>query len=724
VTGSPPLFSRADLTAGLPARRAAAVLFAIENRTAKLVLRSRRALERYVAERVAVREEQDFLAALAEGRDSPLRPTIRDLERQAPAWADLVAADPALRAAIIHRIAERHRFRHRDVPRLREALGLDDPSVEAAYRRLFGRPLAAVYQDHLTRRERFDWARSRLSGRLEDVPPIWWAFALTLTETVGAGVLALPIALAGVGVLPAVGLLIGFGLVNVATVAALCESITRDGPMRYGSAYLGRLAEDFLGAPGRVLVSVALFALGVVSIPAYVIGVGSAIGGATGLSPLVWITLLGVTTLLVLRRGSLDATVATAIVIGVTNIALLVAISAVALTHVDLARLTTPAPAAGLSVAGLVFGVVLGAYFGHTAAATASKVVLARDPTGRALLRGSVAAMACAVGLYVLVVVAVLGAVPATSLEGFAGTSLEPLIGVGGPVVGILGGLFVVLAMGLATVISSLALYNQTLEAVLDRPWLEDRLRGRRTLTWLTSSVPIVAVFVATTILFVIGSATFVGPMALLGTIATPLLAGVFPMLLLVAARKRGEYPGIGVPGLAHPLVVAALVILFLAGGLIQGWVVVHDPVTGIATTVVAVLVGWVIVGAVRSGAFRPRVVLEVRAAANLGRVDVHLVVDGRPTAVPIHPGTVGSGAVATGDAQVAVDLPRLDELGVWCHRVTDEGDTVPVALAVSVLAGEPRDLGVTDGDGRLTAFLGDVPTTLGIRLLPTESGS
>ena len=56
--------------------------------------------------------------------------------------------------------------------------------------------------------------------------------------------------------------------------------------------------------------------------------------------------------------------------------------------------------------------------------------------------------MACAVGLYVLVVVAVLGAVPATALEGFAGTSLEPLIGVAGPVVGILGGLFVVLAMG------------------------------------------------------------------------------------------------------------------------------------------------------------------------------------------------------------------------------------------------------------------------------------
>jgi tyrosine-specific transport protein len=716
VTGNgPPLFSRTDLLAGLPARRATAVLFGIENRTARLVIRSRRALERYVAERVAARDEQDFLAALAAGRDSPLRPSIRDLERHAPAWADLVASDPALRAAIAHRLAERHRFRRADVPRLRNALGLDDQVVAESYRRLFGQDVSSVYRERLPVTDRIAWTRSRLAGRIEAVPPFWWAFALTLTETVGAGVLALPIALAGVGILPAVGLLVVFGIVNVVTVAALVESITRNGAIRYGSSYLGRLVEDLLGRPGRLLLSAALFAVGVVSLPAYVIGVGSALGGATGFSPLLWIALLGLATMLILRRGSLDATVATAIVVGVINIALLVAISAIALAHADPARLAAVPPIADVSAGGLVFGVLLGAYFGHTAAATASKVVLARDPTGRSLLRGSVAAMACAVGLYVLVVVAVLGAVPAVALQGFAGTALEPLIGIAGPVVGVLGGLFVILAMGLATVISSLALYNQTLETLLERPWLERRLRDRRTLAWLAAATPILVVFVATTVLFESGSATFAGPMALLGTIGTPLVAGVFPMLLVLAARRRAEFaPGLVIPGLGHPVVVAAIVSLLMTGGLVQGWLVAKDPATEIATTIVAVLIGAVVLQALRSGAFRPRAVLEVLGAHRGGHLGTGLVVAGRPVAIE---------ATSTGSAgaDVSVDLPGLDEVAIWAHRVTDEGDTVPILLGVTATAqSAPRDLGVTDEEGRLTAFLGGVPTTILLR--PSET--
>jgi hypothetical protein len=71
----------------------------------------------------------------------------------------------------------------------------------------------------------------------------------------------------------------------------------------------------------------------------------------------------------------------------------------------------------------------------------------------------------------------------------------------------------------------------------------------------------------------------------------------------------------------------------------------------------------------------------------------------------------------------LSVALPGLRELGVWAHRVTDEGDTVPLVLAVSATgdAGS-RDLGVTDGDGRLTTDLGGVPTTLSLRRLESTS--
>lgn len=78
-----PLFSRDQLMGGLPARRAASAIYAIENRTARLVARSRRAVERYSSEQAATQEENAFLAALADGRDPPLRPTIMDIEAHA-----------------------------------------------------------------------------------------------------------------------------------------------------------------------------------------------------------------------------------------------------------------------------------------------------------------------------------------------------------------------------------------------------------------------------------------------------------------------------------------------------------------------------------------------------------------------------------------------------------------------------------------------------------------
>ncbi len=52
----------------------------------------------------------------------------------------------------------------------------------------------------------------------------------------------------------------------------------------------------------------------------------------------------------------------------------------------------------------LIFGVALVAYFGHTSAGHAAKVVLARDPSGRHLLAGNVAAMLAAMVIYIVFV--------------------------------------------------------------------------------------------------------------------------------------------------------------------------------------------------------------------------------------------------------------------------------------------------------------------------------
>ena len=77
-------------------------------------------------------------------------------------------------------------------------------------------------------------ARMELTRRLEQLPPFWIVFALTLTETVGGNILAMPIALASVGPLAGLALLVVIGAVHMLTIAALAEAITRNGSVRTG----------------------------------------------------------------------------------------------------------------------------------------------------------------------------------------------------------------------------------------------------------------------------------------------------------------------------------------------------------------------------------------------------------------------------------------------------------------------------------------------------------
>ncbi len=628
-------FSRAGVLGGMPARRAGTILFAIESRTAHLVDRSRTAMATYLTERAEADRERDFLAALAHGRE-PIRVSIQDLERHATGWSTLIPPDAETRAAIAWLLADKHRFRASDVPNVRAALGLDDPAVEAAFLRQRDAAVATLYAPRLSVRERLRWWRASNAARLESLPPVWMAFALTLTETVGAGVLALPIALAGLGLPFAVGLLVVFGLVNVLTVVALVEAITRDGTMRFGTSYFGRFVGEFLGPPGSLIVTIAMLLLNAIGLVALMIGFGSALAGASGVPAGVWAALLAVAILAILRRESLDATVASVLVIGAVNITILILVGLVGLTHFDQANLAAPGgaagPAADASLLGLVFGTALMAYFGHTSAGNAAKVVLRRDPGGRSLLVGNAAAILVAIGLYVLTVVAVLGAVPATELIGYDGTALTPLAAVGGPVIVILGSVFVVLAMGLSSLHIALGLYNQVGE------WLPvpsgDPARRRQS---FVKAAPVVGLLIVLELLLLAGGGSFTGSLSFLGTVTVPLLGGLFPMLLVLAARRRGEYvPSAVIGWIGHPITAIAISAVFFVGLLAHAVVIWSAPIERIAALIAAAAFVVVAAWAIRAHAFRPRTVVELRVEE--GRPDralLAVVSCGRPVTGP-----------------------------------------------------------------------------------------
>ncbi|MFL5655657.1 MAG: hypothetical protein ACJ8CB_15950, partial [Ktedonobacteraceae bacterium] len=104
-------------------------------------------------------------------------------------------------------------------------------------------------------------------------------------------------------------------------------------------------------------------------------------------------------------------------------------------------------------------GVIFAAYFGHFCVNSCARTVLQRDPGGRSLILGCMAAQASAMILYILWTVAVNGSIAPQVLTGFSGTALTPLAQLAGPAVNVFGVLLTILAMGMASIHFSLALF-------------------------------------------------------------------------------------------------------------------------------------------------------------------------------------------------------------------------------------------------------------------------
>ena len=657
----------------MPARRASTIVFAIENLTMGLAARSRHALTRYQPAETARDRERQFIDALSGGREAAVRPRIQDIERYAEEWAPMVPDGPDIRAAILHQLSSRYRLWDGASARVRAAMAADSPGVAASYERQFGAAVASAFVPAVEWRERLRWRMSRLSERLETMPPFWMAFALTLTETVGGGMLALPIAMAGTAIPTALLLLAVFAVVNIVTIAALVEGITRDGRMRYGNGYFGQLVSNRLGAPGRVGIVIAMFAMDSVGLLVALVGFSTVLADQTGLSALVWVAALALVCIYVIRRENLNGTIAAALAIGIVLLVLASGMIVLGLFHFDPANLSRSAAPSSVSVVGLIFGVLLYVYFGHTSAGNAARQVLRRDPSGRTLLWGNLAAMAVAAVIYSLFVLAVNGSVPAARLATESGTAVTPLAEVAGPAVAVMGTLYVILSLGLGAAFMSLGLFLQTRETlgVRIRP-LGVRLR------WLLAALPTIAIAVIVEVLLFFGAVTFTEPLSLIGALVLPLLAGIFPMLILAAARHSGErVPGISFRALGNPLVVALVIALYLGAVVANALFIWTDPVQQAVAAAAAVAMVVLIVVSVLRHSFRPRTVVELRADEPPGAgAVVSVVSDGRQ----FSSSTIRDLAAAR---EITLELPpdRPAELYVWAHRPTRDGDDEPLSV-------------------------------------------
>lgn len=632
-------FSRDELLDnGLPSRRASMLLFALENRTAQLVEQDVRDAAVYLTYANTQTREQDFFAALARGRERDVRVTIQQIERYAPQWKTLLpeTSDVKLNAALAQLLGKKYKFTRAEIPNLRAVLALDEAATQQTFQNSFHKSLDTIYAPRLdfAARMRFAWAR--FAARLENLPPFWLAFFLTMPGA--AGLLALSTAMAGVGLVGGLLLLLVFALLNMFTVAALAEATARAGVTRLGLGWLGQLVQEYLGSAGAVFLTVILALNNFFVLVVFFLGVGGTLQDATQIPLWFWALVLFGICIFFLSRGSLNSTIASTLLIIFAVLLLLVLIPLFAIPLFQFENVTRAA-FISFEMGSLQFALalLLSTYFSHLLVATYAPVVVRRDASARSWIWGSAAAIFGFMLIAMLWLVVLNGALAPDAIAQAQGTILTPLAenlsqrsaGMGSIVLW-LGSLLVILSLGLATVQIALGLYymvQERLPAPREKSlWAKPRAR------FLISIVPMIGVLLLAEWLAFSGTTSFASLLGIVSAFALPLLSGVFPILLLAATRRKGEFIPRGAPRfLGNPVFLTMMYFLFVALIFGYGIFIFQDTLPRVLIIAVGIATLGVTFVMLQRGAFAARLVVLVQKEERAGRASqCALVENGR----------------------------------------------------------------------------------------------
>ncbi|MEZ4680337.1 MAG: hypothetical protein R2932_39570 [Caldilineaceae bacterium] len=161
-----------------------------------------------------------------------------------------------VRATLAHLLGQQYALAATQTPAICAAVGVANTEVQAAYQRLYQRPI----HHHLC--SGYPLVGENALALVPAGPTIrvivpFLAHVFLTTPGV-SGLLALPIALAAVPPVWGILCILLFGLVNMLTVAALAETVMRSGTARFGLGFLGQLAQEYLGQSMSALVTLAM----------------------------------------------------------------------------------------------------------------------------------------------------------------------------------------------------------------------------------------------------------------------------------------------------------------------------------------------------------------------------------------------------------------------------------------------------------------------------------
>src|SRR5436309_12088433 len=120
---------------------------------------------------------------------------------------------------------------------------------------------------------------------------------------------------------------------------------------------------------------------------------------------------------------------------------------------------------------------------------------------------------------------------------------------------------------------------------------MKEWVQGEQARSWLALS-PLLLIFLLVEWLFVNKLESFSQLLSFVGVVAVAVTAGVFPVLLLLASRRKGEnVPGFVLPFLAHPIVAGGIYLVAVGILFLHGLFIWQDTLQRL----VALLVGGVV---------------------------------------------------------------------------------------------------------------------------------
>lgn len=499
-----------------------------------------------------------YLDAVASGAKNPNPPacTIQDIEKYAHDWADLVPRSPAIQADLAMRMSDSYAFEARHVPGIIAALCLDDAETAEEFRAKTGAEIASIYAATTPLRQRLRWTFSRASGWIENLPAFWASFALTITSTLGPSVLAFPILFMSFGPLGAALTILGVGALNTLTLAYLAESQVRSGPVLRRLGF-NQIIQHYLGVIALRCLKTCLFVYCIVVLFTYTGGFLETISNALGTGGPIWFAALYLFVVWYVSPRNKTGSLLLALSIALVNLAIVAGFMVAVLFLV----VSTPTEAISndlrmaqdfvLTPVQMAIGAALYSFAGHISVSNGARLVLQRPNSEQGFLRGAVVGLGAISVLYAIwtfVAISALtsGALPQTN------SVLQSMTLHFGPAVSVAAVVFIVLSLGIGSGNYAMAAHHVFSDTVR-RFWTQylktqllDNLNGERftvlSLEHILGMTVVTAVMGAALLVYSLGMFDLNQFFGLIGGSMAPIIAGVFPVLIFMACRRRGVF--------------------------------------------------------------------------------------------------------------------------------------------------------------------------------------